>query len=105
MSTDTKGKALIEQTVTVEFAVTIEASEADLTMSLDELRERIESHVRGFLKAASVDQPVASLYAQRGPSGYRFFGPESLAAGYGPTVRSDVTPLSLSLTDLGYKEN
>lgn len=100
MSTQTEGKALIIQTVSVDVRVAIEARESDLeVITLDDIRERIENHVRGVLPKDVHD--ASEVYARRGPSGYRYFPPESVRSGQAP----DDVVLPVTLTELGYEES
>jgi len=102
----TKTKSLIEQVVRVEFVVHIEADEADLTMPLDELQERIVEHVKKERLGSVLMQSVADVDAGRGPGGYRYFPAEAVAEGFKwtkPDARAE-RPVTLTLTDLGYKE-
>lgn len=100
MSAQTEGKALIEQTVSVDLIVHIEAREADMTMLLDDLRDRLQTHVAGFLPK-DVFEASADIEARRGSSGYRYFPPGAERA----TDSRAIKPLTVTLTDLGYKES
>lgn len=100
MTTKTEGKALIEQTVSVDLIVHIEAAEADLTIPLDDLRERIQTHIAGSLDKVMFEAS-ADIAARRGPSGYRYFPPGAERT----TDARAMRPLRVTLTDLGYKES
>lgn len=106
MTTKSKGKALIEQQVTVDFVVRLEADESDLTMTVDELQERIIEHVKKEFLGQVITNAVADIYARRGPGGYRYFPPEAVAEGFKYSKPDDraASPVTVTLSDLGYPE-